>query len=148
MISIFLSSYICVSSVLGVDLAWILYLGTHFLSFSLLSSGWLALCHIHSHCPPPHHTHTQIQNQNRNLQHRNAVLRLAVHHVWLFVTPWTIAHQAPLSMGILQERILEWVAMPFSRGSFQLRDQTQVSPIASGFFSIWATKKAQENWSE
>ena len=32
--------------------------------------------------------------------------------VWLFVTIWTIAHQSPLSVGILQERILEWVAMP------------------------------------
>jgi len=34
------------------------------------------------------------------------------------VTPWTAAHQAPLSTGILQTRILEWVAMPSSRGSF------------------------------
>ena len=34
--------------------------------------------------------------------------------VQLFVTPWTVAHQAPLSMGILQARILEWVAMPSS----------------------------------
>ena len=32
------------------------------------------------------------------------------------VTPWTVAHQAPLSMGILQARILEWVAIPSSRG--------------------------------
>ena len=32
-----------------------------------------------------------------------------------FVTPWTVALQAPLSMGILQARILEWVAMPSSR---------------------------------
>ena len=31
------------------------------------------------------------------------------------VTPWTVARQAPLSMGILQAKILEWVAMPFSR---------------------------------
>ena len=31
--------------------------------------------------------------------------------------PWTVAHQAPLSMGILQARILEWVVMPSSRGS-------------------------------
>ena len=38
--------------------------------------------------------------------------------VWFFVSPWTAAHQAPLSMGILQARILEWVAMPFSRGFF------------------------------
>ena len=36
--------------------------------------------------------------------------------VQLFVTPCTVAHQAPLSMGILQGRILEWVAMPSSRG--------------------------------
>ena len=32
--------------------------------------------------------------------------------------PWTVAHQAPLSMGILQAEILEWVAMPSSRGAF------------------------------
>ena len=38
--------------------------------------------------------------------------------------------------GILQARILEWVAMPFSRGSSQLRDRTQVSHIAGGSFTI------------
>ena len=38
--------------------------------------------------------------------------------------------------GILQARMLEWVAMPFSRGSSQTRDQTQVSCIASRFFII------------
>ena len=43
--------------------------------------------------------------------------------VWLFVTPWAIAHQVFLSMGILQARILEWAAMPLSRGSSQPRDQ-------------------------
>ena len=37
--------------------------------------------------------------------------------------------------GILQARILEWVAIPFSRGSSQPRDQTQVSHIAGGFFT-------------
>ena len=36
--------------------------------------------------------------------------------------------------GILQARILEWVAVPFSRGSSQPRDQTQVSHISGGFF--------------
>ena len=44
--------------------------------------------------------------------------------------------------GILQARILEWVAFPFSRGSSQPRDQTQVSRIAGGFFTSWATKEA------
>ena len=37
--------------------------------------------------------------------------------VRLFVNTWTVARQAPLSMEILQARILEWVAMPSSRGS-------------------------------
>ena len=44
--------------------------------------------------------------------------------------------------GILQARILEWVAMPFSRGSSWPRDQNQVSCvscIAGGFFTPWAT---------
>ena len=48
---------------------------------------------------------------------------------------------------ILQTRILEWVAIPFSRGSSQPRDWTQFSRIASGFFSSWATREAQEYWS-
>ena len=37
--------------------------------------------------------------------------------------------------GILQARILEWVESPFSRGSFQPRDRTQVSRIAGRFFT-------------
>ena len=48
--------------------------------------------------------------------------------------------------GILQARILEWVAMPFSRGSSPPRDWTQVSHIAGGFFTFWATREAQEYW--
>ena len=38
--------------------------------------------------------------------------------------------------GILQARILAWVAIPFSRGSLPLRDRTQVSCIADRFFTI------------
>ena len=49
--------------------------------------------------------------------------------------PWTVALQAHMSMGILQARILEWVAMPSSRGSFQTRNRTGVSCIAGGFFT-------------
>ena len=41
--------------------------------------------------------------------------------------------------GILQARILEWLAMPFSRGSSQSRDWTQVSLIADRFVTIWVT---------
>ena len=44
--------------------------------------------------------------------------------------------------GILQARILEWVAISFSRGSSWLRDQTQVSHIAGRCFTLWITKEA------
>ena len=43
--------------------------------------------------------------------------------------------------GILLARILEWVAIAFSRGSSQHRDRTQVSHIAGGFFTVWATRE-------
>ena len=46
--------------------------------------------------------------------------------------------------GILQARILEWVAIPLSRGSSQPRDHTQVSCLAGGFFASWATKNTQK----
>ena len=69
------------------------------------------------------------------------------HNVWSLVKVLTV-HSCPTLCdpmdcsppgssvhGILQARILEWVAIPFSRASSQLRDQTQVSCIASGFFT-------------
>ena len=49
--------------------------------------------------------------------------------------------------GILQARILEWATFPCSRGSSRPRDQTQVSRIAGGLFTSWATREAQEYWS-
>ena len=48
--------------------------------------------------------------------------------------------------GILQARILEWIAVPFSRGSSQPRDQTQVSHIVGGFFKVWVTLNIGEYW--
>ena len=43
--------------------------------------------------------------------------------------------------GILQVGLLEWVAMPSSRGPSWCRDRTQVSYIAGGFFTDWASRK-------
>jgi len=48
--------------------------------------------------------------------------------------------------GILQARILEWVAMPFSRGSSRPRDQTWVLHIAGRFFTIWVTTEARKEY--
>ena len=62
--------------------------------------------------------------------------------VWLFGTPWAIQ-----SMEFFRPELLEWVVVPFSRGSSQPRDWSQVSRIAGGFFTSWATREAQEYWS-
>ena len=50
--------------------------------------------------------------------------------VQFFATLWTITFQAPLSLRILQARILEWVAMPSSWGSSWPRDRTHISYIS------------------
>ena len=47
--------------------------------------------------------------------------------------------------GILQARILEWITFPFSRGSSQPRDWTQVSHFAGGFVASWAISSAQSH---
>ena len=49
--------------------------------------------------------------------------------VWLFVAPWTVSSPGSSIHGIFQKRMLEWVAISFSRGSFWPRDWTWVSCI-------------------
>ena len=71
-------------------------------------------------------------------------------HVW-YIEYESESHSAMSNSlqlhGILQARMLEWIAFSFSRGSSQPRDQTQVSCIAGRFFTSWATREAQY-WSE
>ena len=55
---------------------------------------------------------------------------LVTSHVWIFATPWTVAHKAPLSMS----RIREWIAISFSRGSSWPRDWNCFCYLAGGFF--------------
>ena len=62
----------------------------------------------------------------------------SLSHVWLCDC---IVH------GILQARILQWVAFPFSRGPSQPRDRTQVSRITGRLFTSWAIREAQEDCS-
>ena len=62
-------------------------------------------------------------------------------HVPLFVTPRTVAPAGSSVHGILQARILEWVAMPSSRGSSQPRERTLISCTAGGFSGQWTTWK-------
>ena len=63
----------------------------------------------------------------------------------LCLTPWDPMGCSPPGFSvhvILQARILEWVAIPFSRGFSWPRDQTWVSCISGRFFTTWATKEA------
>ena len=62
--------------------------------------------------------------------------------------PMDCSLPAPLFMGNLQAEILEWVAVPFPRGSSQPRDWTQVSCISGGFFTIWATREDKTEMTE
>ena len=71
--------------------------------------------------PPPPNTHTFTVSC--------ALLCLVTQSCSTLCAPWTIACQAPLSMGILQARIVERVAMPSSRESSQPRDWTLVSSL-------------------
>ena len=61
--------------------------------------------------------------------------------VRLFATPWTVAYQAPLSMGFSRQEYWEWVAISFSRRSSWPRDWSQVSRIVGRRFTVWATRE-------
>ena len=58
----------------------------------------------------------------------------------------TVDYSPPGSLvhGLLQARILEWITIPFSRGSSWPREWTQVSCLSGGFFTIWATWEGQQ----
>ena len=77
---------------------------------------------------------------------------MSLSPVWHFANSIDYSPLGSSVHGILQARILEWVAISFSQGSSRLRDGTQVSCIAGRFFTIWATREAkiiltpQANW--
>ena len=76
--------------------------------------------------------------------------------IFLFLFQWKLVAQSCLTLcnpvdyslpgssvhRILQARVLEWVAISFSRGSSQPRVWTQVSQIAGGLFTVWAMREA------
>ena len=77
-------------------------------------------------------------------------LHTCVYQYWKWKVKMKVARLCPTLCdpmnytvhGIRQARILEWVAVPFSRGSSQPRDQIQLSHIAGKFSTSWATRKA------
>ena len=67
---------------------------------------------------------------------------------WLFATLWDCSPPGSSVQGILQARILEWVAISFSRGSSRPRDWTWVSRIVGRRFTLWAIREALNKHSD
>ena len=68
---------------------------------------------------------------------------LSLNCVWLFATPWTVARQAPLSMGFSRQEDWSGFPCPPPGESSQPRDGTQVSYIAGGFFTNWVAREVE-----
>ena len=66
----------------------------------------------------------------------------SLSRVRLFATPWTVAYQAPSSMGFSRQEYWSGLPFSFSRGSSRPRDRTQVSRIPGRCFNLWATREA------
>ena len=81
----------------------------------------------------PHTAWLSFTESNKGIQRIQSLA-----HVWLFAAPWTTGSSVH---GIFQAGIVEWAAIPFSRGSSWPRDQTRVSLIVSGRFTVWATRE-------
>ena len=84
-------------------------------------------------CSPWGHKESDMAERlnNNNFKLKSVLLCVkSFSCVWLFVSPWTVAHQSPSVHGISQAKILEKFAMSSSRGSSQPRDQTLVSCVS------------------
>ena len=75
------------------------------------------------------------------MSHQTRLFRLVAELCPTFFNPMDCSPPGSSVHGILQARILEWNAIPFSRGSSQARDWTWISCIACRFFTDWATGK-------
>ena len=94
------------------------------------SWAWLSMQVPHTHT----HTHTHTPLKLIKYLHTQLCLTLC--------DPVNCSPPGSSVRAILQTRILEWVAIPFSRGSSQPRDWNGVSYIAGRFFSISVTREA------
>ena len=85
--------------------------------------------------------HLMIDNRHIRSSYSICVCVLASQSCPTLCDPEDCSPPGSSVCGILQARILQWVAIPFSRGSSWLRGQTWVSCIAGRFFTIWATRE-------
>ena len=130
-------------------------------AFSTLKNAWAGKV---TQRPVPRRQHTlKRERESRTLSYQNGsrVVKqndFGIGPTWVAIlAPQVLVAQLCLTLrdpmdcsppgssvhGILQARILEWAAMPFSRGSYQPRDRTQVSHIVGRYFTVWTTWEAK-----
>ena len=82
------------------------------------------------------------EKKKRQLKYLLAVAVLGTQSGPALCDPRDCSSPGSSVYGVLQAKIREWVAIPFSSGSSRPRDWTQVSCIAGRFFTMWATREA------
>ena len=119
------------------------------LVFNLLASIFSSSKYIPLSCNSKHFKFNGSQSKDilvsPGLKHGIGAVLYLQQVVKVKVTQLCLSLWDPMAYtvhGILQARILEWVPAPFSRGSYQPRDRTQVSHVAGRFFTSWATREA------
>ena len=86
--------------------------------------------------------HLRWSDKQTNICFTHPVCSVASVVVWLFETPWTVARQAPLSMGFSRQEYWSGLPCPPPGASSWPRDWTCISCTASRFFTHWATQEA------
>ena len=134
--SVFLMDFILLCSLGALLLSW-LALWTHMPAACSGSGHGLEQSHLLLHRRVSFNSQVQAF-----CEAQNPVSRHGEGPAHLHLCSTGVARQAPPLSGIPQARVLEWAAIPFSRGSSWPRDWTRVSGIAGRFFIIWATREA------
>ena len=89
-------------------------------------------------CEPPHRL-----GSSENEAEMKVGIVLSLSHVWLFCNPMDCSLPGSPVHGISQARILEWVAIFFSRESSWLRDRGCISCVGRWILYYWATREAK-----
>ena len=102
-------------------------------------------CFLGSYCFAISHNDHCVDDFCSLMNHSHIVVVIkSLSRVWL-LQPMDCSLPCSSIHGFLQARILEWVAVSFSRGSSQPRNRTQVSCIAGRFFTNWAMREVQSH---
>ena len=132
------------SSINGCLMSWPRQKKNHWSAvFSYFTQQWIisqsdcGMCHKEDCIPQP-------STNNPVGPRRSSKALPRAKWKWVWLSPVRLCDTIDYMVrGILKARILEWVAFPFSRGSSQPRNRTQVSCIAGRFFTRWITREAK-----